>query len=92
MEGLKALKAEFKKTGKTKFTTADLQAEKSMLDKFTQSKIFKGKEVAQGYNQVKNTLANVMRNQVREDLAKTGVKNAKELYRDYANLAELEKI
>lgn len=92
MEGLKVLKAEFKKTGKTKFTTADLQAEKSMLDKFTQSKIFKGKEVAQGYNQVKNTLANVMRNQVREDLAKTGVKNAKELYRDYSNLAELEKI
>lgn len=92
MEGLEVLKAEFKKTGKTKFTTADLQAEKSMLDKFTQSKIFKGKEVAQGYNQVKNTLANVMRNQVREDLAKTGVKNAKELYRDYANLAELEKI
>lgn len=92
MEWLKVLKSEFKKTGKTKFTTADLQAEKSMLDKFTQSKIFKWKEVAQGYNQVKNTLANVMRNQVREDLAKTGVKNAKELYRDYANLAELEKI
>lgn len=92
MDWLKALQAEFKKTWKTKFTTADLQAEKSMLDKFTQSKIFKGKEVAQGYNQVKNTLANVMRNQVREDLAKTGVKNAKELYRDYANLVELEKI
>jgi len=92
IDWLKALKEEFKTTGKKTFTTADLQAEKSVLDKFTQSKIFKWKEVADGYNQVKNTLANVMREQVRADLAKTGVKNAKELYRDYANLAELEKI
>lgn len=69
-----------------------MQAEKSALDKFTQTKIFKGKEVADGYNQVKNTLANVMREQVRKDLSKVGLKNAKELYRDYANLAELEKI
>lgn len=92
MEGLAALKEEFKTTGKKIFTTSDLQAEKSALDKFTQSKIFKGKEVADGYNQVKNTLANVMRQQVRDDLTKTGVKNAKELYKEWANLMELEKI
>lgn len=92
MEWLEALKEEFATTGKKVFTTGDLQAEKSALDKFTQTKVFKGKEVADWYNQVKNTLANVMREQVRTDLAKTGVKNAKELYRDYANLAELEKI
>jgi hypothetical protein len=29
---------------------------------------------------------------VREDLLKTGVKNAKELYRDWANLSALEDI
>lgn len=92
MEWLEALKDEFKTTGKTVFTTADLQAEKSALDKFAPTKLFRGKEVAQGYNQVKNTLANVMREQVRTDLATTGIKNAKELYRDYANLVELEKI
>lgn len=92
MDGLAAWKEEFATTGKKVFSTSDLQAEKSALDKFTQSKIFKGKEVANGYNQVKNILANVMRQQVRDDLVETGVKNAKELYKDWANLMELEKI
>jgi hypothetical protein len=40
-----------------------------MLDEFTPTKIFQGKEVSQGYNQVKNTLANIMREQVRMDLS-----------------------
>lgn len=92
MDWLKALKDEFRTTWKTKFTTADLQAEKSALDKFTPTKIFKWKEVADGYNQVKNTLANIMRRQVREDLGNAGVKNAKELYKEWSNLMELEKI
>lgn len=92
MDWLAALKEDYLATGKKTFTTADLQAEKSMLDEFTPTKVFQGKEVAQGYNQVKNTLANIMREQVREDLWKVWVKNAKELYRDYANLSALEDV
>lgn len=92
MEGLQALKEDFVSTGKTKFTTADLQAEKSMLDEFTPTKIFKGKEVAGGYTQVKNTMANIFREQVRDDLWKAWVKNAKELYAEWASLSALEDI
>lgn len=92
IDGLNAWKEEFATTGKKIFNTGDLQAEKSALDKFTQSKIFKGKEVADGYNQVKNILANVMRQRVRDDLGKTGIKNAKELYKEWSNLMELESI
>lgn len=92
MDWLAALKEDYLATGKKTFTTADLQAEKSMLDEFTPTKVFQGKEVAQGYNQVKNTLANIMREQVRDDLWKVWVKNAKELYRDYANLSALEDV
>lgn len=92
MEWLQALKKDFATTGKKQFTTKDLQLEKSSLDQFTPSKIFKWKDVAQGYNQVKNTLANVMREQVRDDLWNVGVKNAKELYKDWANLTQLEDI
>lgn len=33
-----------------------------------------------------------MRRQVREDLGNAGVKNAKELYKEWSNLMELEKI
>lgn len=92
MDWLSALKEDYLSTGKKIFSTADLQAEKSMLDEFTPTKIFQGKEVAQGYNQVKNYLANTMREQVREDLWKVWVKNAKALYKDYANLSALEDI
>lgn len=92
MDWLWALKEEFSTTGKNVFSTKDLQFEKSSLDKFTPAKIFKGKDVAQWYNQVKNTLANVMREQVREDLGKVWIKNAKELYGNYANLIQLEDI
>lgn len=92
MDWLQALKEDYLATGKKTFSTADLQAEKSMLDEFTPTKVFQWKEVAQWYNQVKNTLANIMREQVREDLWKVWVKNAKELYRDYANLSALEDV
>jgi hypothetical protein len=89
---LQALKDDFTTAGKKIFSSGDLQAEKSALDAFTPTKIFKGKDVAQGYTQAKAMLADVMRKQVREDLGKAGVKNAKELYRDWANLMELEKV
>ena len=92
MEWLQALKKDFATTGKKQFTTKDLQLEKSSLDEFTPAKIFKWKDVAQWYNQVKNTLANIMREQVREDLWKVWVKNAKELYKDWANLSQLEDV
>lgn len=92
MEWLQALKQDFKSTGKKIFSSSSLQAEKSSLDKFTPNKIFKWKDVAQGYAQVKSMLANVMRGKVREDLGKVWVKNAKELYRDWANLTALEDI
>ena len=92
MEWLQALKEDYLATGKKVFTTGDIQAEKSMLDEFTPSKIWKWKEVAQGYTQAKNTLANIFREQVRDDLGKVGIKNAKELYWDYANLSQLKDI
>lgn len=92
IEWLQALKKDFATTGKKQFTTKDLQLEKSSLDQFTPAKIFKWKDVAQWYNQVKNTLANIMREQVREDLGKVWVKNAKELYKDWANLTQLEDV
>jgi hypothetical protein len=92
MDWLQALKEDYIATGKKVFTTGDIQAEKSMLDEFTPSKIWKWKEVAQGYTQAKNTLANIFREQVREDLWKVGIKNAKELYWDYANLSQLKDI
>lgn len=92
MEWLQALKDDYIATGKKVFTTGDIQAEKSMLDEFTPSKIWKWKEVAQGYTQAKNTLANIFREQVREDLGKVGMKNAQEIYWDYANLSQLKDI
>lgn len=92
MDWLEALRDDFTKTGKVKFTTWDLQAEKSMLDEFTPTKVWKGKEVAQGYAQVKNTMANIFRNQVREDLWKIWWETAKRVYSDYANLSALENI
>lgn len=92
IDGLEALKDDFAKTWKTKFTTWDLQAEKSMLDEFTPTKVWKWKEVAQWYAQVKNTMANIFREQVREDLWKIGWESAKRVYADYANLSALEDI
>jgi len=92
MDWLQALKEDYLTTGKKVFTTGDIQAEKSMLDEFTPSKVFRWKEVAQWYNQVKNTLANIFREQVREDLWKIGWESAKRVYWDYANLSALEGI
>jgi hypothetical protein len=45
-----------------------LNQEKSSLDEFTPDKVFKGKQVANSYNQAKNILANEFRNAVHEDL------------------------
>lgn len=90
-EALDALRQDYVATGKKKFSTSDLQVEKSTLDEFTPSKIFKGQDIANSYNQVKNYLANEMRSRVREDLGKFGI-DAKASYRDYANLQELSKI
>ena len=92
MDWLQALKEDYIATWKNVFTTSDIQAEKSMLDQFTPTKIWRWKEVAQWYTQAKSMLANIFRDQVREDLWKAWVKNAKELYRDWANLSALEDI
>lgn len=92
MDWLAALKDDYAKIWKKSFDSMWLQLEKSSLDSFTAQKIFKWQEVASWYNQVKNYLANEMRQTVRDDLAKLWVKNAKTLYRDYANLVELSKI
>lgn len=73
----------------TKITVEDAQKIKSQLDKFTPSKIFKGQEVKEGYNTVKNYLADSIRERTYEALRGANIKGA---YRDWANLSELQKV
>ena len=90
-EWLEALKEEYASLWSDKFTTKALQQEKSSLDKFTPDKVFRGKPIASSYNEAKNILANVFRDEVHTDLGKFGLKS-QEAFRDYANLKELSKV
>lgn len=90
-EWLQALKEDYSLISKDKFTTKELNQEKSSLDEFTPDKVFKGKQVASSYNQAKNILANVFRDTVHKDLWSQWIKS-QEAFRDYANLKELSKI
>jgi hypothetical protein len=62
---------------------------KTSLDKFTPTKIFKGKEVASEYKTLKADLASAIRTKTYDTLKDVNIKKA---YRDYANLQELEKV
>ncbi len=62
---------------------------KTSLDKFTPTKIFKGKEVASEYKTLKADLASAIREKTYNSLKDVNIKKA---YRDYANLQELEKV
>lgn len=90
-EWLEALKEEYASLWSDKFTTKALQQEKSSLDKFTPDKVFRGKPIASSYNEAKNILANVFRDEVHTDLGKFWLKS-QEAFRDYANLKELSKV
>jgi hypothetical protein len=61
---------------------------KSELDKFTPTKIFNGKEIANEYR----TLANDMANAIREKTYKSIGKEAKLKYLDLSNLIKLEQV
>ncbi len=90
-EWLDALKEEYGSLWLKKLTTKALQQEKSSLDKFTPDKVFRGKPIASSYNEAKNILANVFRDEVHTDLGKFWLKS-QEAFRDYANLKELSKV
>lgn len=71
------------------FELPEAQSVKSSLDEFTPQKAFKGKEVASEYNQLRNVMANKIRQFTYETLKDADIK-AK--YLDYVNLQELKKL
>lgn len=83
LDGLAAVADDYKGQDLTTWTKA--QKIKSGLDTFTPSKIFNGKEVANGYTQVRNKLANEIRQGTYKLLPNDELKNA---YLDVGNLLQ----
>lgn len=86
-DAYEALELDYKDFADTDLLTANKI--KTSLDKFTPTKIFKGKEVASEYKTLKADLAKAIREKTYNTLKDVNIKKA---YRDYANLQELEKI
>lgn len=86
-DAYEALLEDYKDFADTDLLTANRI--KTSLDKFTPTKIFKGKEVASEYKTLKADLASAIRTKTYESLKEANIKKA---YRDYANLQELEKV
>lgn len=86
-EGLEAIKEDYQ--SRSDFTLSQAQDIKSGLDKFTPSKIWKKKEVADGYNQMRSYMANLIREEIYNKLSSAEIKTK---YIDYSNLLELEKL
>jgi hypothetical protein len=71
------------------FTLEDAQSVKRTLDEFTPIKQFRGKDVANELNVLKNDMADAIRQKTYESLDDINIKKS---YLDWANLHELEKI
>lgn len=84
-EGLDALAEEMNPT----YTLETANKTKTSLDQFTPIKSFKGKDIANAYNQVKADFANLIRETTYKQLKDANIKKS---YIDYSNLKELEKL
>lgn len=82
-EGLDALIEEMDDT----YTLESANKTKTSLAEFTPAKVFRGKDIANGYNQVKADFAAAIRQKTYEMLKGENIKKA---YIDYSNLKELE--
>jgi len=86
-DAFEALQEDYAKVGQ--FTLKEAQNVKSSLDEFTPSKVFKGQEVANEFRMLQNDMANAIRQKIYNSIEDIDIKQA---YRDYGNLAELQKI
>lgn len=86
-DAFEALQEDYAKVGQ--FTLKEAQNIKSSLDEFTPSKVFKGQEVANEFRMLQNDMANAIRQKIYNSIEDVDIKQA---YRDYGNLAELQKI
>lgn len=86
-EALDALKTEYKRIHTVGFEKA--QRVKVGLDKFTPQKAFRGKEIGSAYGEVKNMLADEIRQATYKILPNDTLKNA---YLDLGNLRRLAEI
>lgn len=86
-DAFEALQEDYAKVGQ--FTLKEAQNIKSSLDEFTPSKVFKGQEVANEFRMLQNDMANAIRQKIYNSIEDIDIKQA---YRDYGNLAELQKI
>lgn len=84
-DGLDALSEEMDST----YTLESANKTKTSLDQFTQNKSFRGKEIANAYNQMKADFANLIRKTTYDSLKDVNIKRS---YLDYSNLKELEKL
>ncbi len=86
-DGLNALKEDY--LGVSELSFPEWQKIKSGLDKFLPQKLFKGKDVASGYNQMRFEFANAIRGETYGRLSDIAIRNK---YLDYGNLLELQKV
>lgn len=86
-EAFNALQDDYKDIAQ--FSLKEAQNVKSSLDEFTPSKVFKGQEVANEFRMLQNDMANAIRQKIYNSIEDVDIKQA---YRDYGNLAELQKI
>jgi hypothetical protein len=83
---LEALKKDYPAQADRVFNLETAQKIKSGLDEFTPQKLFNGKDVANGYTQVKNMFADWIRKKTYESLKDVDIKQK---YLDWAHLKEI---
>jgi len=88
MDAYDAIKEEFKASPEL-ISLSDAQKLKSALDEFTPAKAFRGQDIASAYTQLRNEMADGIRQITYDTLDDVNIKKA---YIDYGNLKELEKI
>lgn len=88
-KALEAIKEEYSDPKFDDMSLEQAQAIKRGLDEFTPSKAFKGQEIANEYTQLRNDMADTIRQHTYDKL---GDMNIKQKYLDYGNLKEMEKI
>ncbi len=75
--------------GESKWNLEKAQELKSGIDKYTPDKVFKGKPIANAYNELRHDMADAIRTFTYDKLKNEGIKQK---YLDYGNLKELQKL
>lgn len=89
LEGLDALREDYRTIGVDTLDMMWAQNEKSTLREFLPQKMFKWKDVASSYNQVKWMFADELQNITQDTISKESGINAAKEYRNYANFKKI---